>query len=139
MVEQKTENLWVSGSNPLLDIKLYKMQNLQIKIQFKAFNYKLLDKTIYKISQKGLSLQLNCTNPVSLPTKKHLFTVLKSPHVNKKARDQFQLITHKRLIILNFNELELENVKLFLDYIKSLSSGIEIKINYLTNLNWNKI
>jgi len=115
------------------------MQNIKIKLQFKAFNYKLLDKTIYKMVQKGLALQLNITNPVSLPTKKHLFTVLKSPHVNKKARDQFQLITHKRLIILTCTELELANLKLYLDYIKSLSSGIEIKIKYINNFNWNTI
>ena len=115
------------------------MQNIKIQIQFKAFNYKLLDKTIYKIIQKGLALQLNVTNPISLPTKKHLFTVLKSPHVNKKARDQFQLITYKRLIVLTCNDLELENLKLYLDFIKGLSSGIEIKIKYITNSNWKKL
>lgn len=115
------------------------MQNIKIKIQFKTFNYRLLDKILYKIVQKGLALQLKVTNPVSLPTKKHLFTVLKSPHVNKKARDQFQLITHKRLILLTFNEFELENVKLYLDFIKSLSSGIEIKITYINNTNWKQL
>ncbi len=115
------------------------MQQFKIKIQLKAFNYKLLDQILYKIVQKGLLLNINVTNPISLPTKKHLFTVLKSPHVNKKARDQFQLITHKRLIILKCNEFDLENIKLYIDFIKSISSGIEIKITYLNNLNWNKI
>lgn len=115
------------------------MQKLKIKIQFKAFNYKLLDQILYKIVQKGLALNINVSNPVSLPTKKHLFTVLKSPHVNKKARDQFQLITHKRLIILNCNSFNLENIKLYLDFIKSISSGIEVKITFLNNSNWNKL
>lgn len=115
------------------------MQQLQIKIQFKAFNYKLLDQILYKIVQKGMLLNLNVTHPVSLPTKKHLFTVLKSPHVNKKARDQFQLITHKRLIILNCHNFNLENLKLYLDFIKSISSGIEVKITYFNNSTWNKL
>jgi len=114
------------------------MNIIQIKIQFKAFNYKLLNKIIYDIFQKGLNLNMQITQPVKLPTKKHLFTVLKSPHVNKKARNQFQLIIYKRLLILKCTEHDLNNLKLFIDYIKHVSSGIQIKIQYINNYHWNK-
>ena len=112
---------------------------MKIIIQFKSFNYKLLDKLLNKILQKGYILGLNCKGPVYLPNCKKLFTVLKSPHVNKTARDQFQLVTHKRLLVINYESNNYANLKLFLDYIKSLSGGVQIKIKYINNTNWKQL
>lgn len=115
------------------------MKPIKIIIQFKSFNYKLLDQLIQKIFQKGNLIGLSCKGPIYLPNRKKLFTVLKSPHVNKTARDQFQLVTHKRLLIINYNLQNFAILKIFLDFIKSLSGGVQIKIKYITNNNWKQI
>lgn len=115
------------------------MNTYKIIIQFKSFNIKLLNNFLYKILNKGFLLNINCKGPIYLPNRKKLFTVLKSPHVNKTARDQFQLITHKRLIILYYNSSDYSKLKLFLDYIKSLSGGIQVKIKYINNNNWKNL
>lgn len=112
------------------------MKTTKITLQLKGFNYKTLDKLTFKILKKGLLLNFKIKKTISLPTKNKLFTVLKSPHVNKKARNQFQLLIHKRLLVLYFREDELENIKLFLDFIKSISGGIQIKIKYINNFSW---
>lgn len=115
------------------------MNTFKIIIHFKTFNYKLLNKIINIILYKGLLLNFNIKGPIFLPTKKKLFTVLKSPHVNKKARNQFQLAIHKRMLILYINKSELETFKLFLNFIKNLSSGFQIKIIYKNNYSWKKL
>ena len=65
------------------------------------------------------------TGPIPLPTEKEIFTVLRSPHVNKKSREQFQLRTHKRLIDI------LEPTAQTVDELKKLNlpSGVDITIN----------
>lgn len=115
------------------------MESIKIIIQFKTFNYKLLDKLLQNILQKGYLININCKGPIYLPSRKKLFTVLKSPHVNKTARDQFQLITHKRLLVLYYTSSDYSKLKLYLDYIKSLSGGIQIKIKYINNNSWKKL
>ena len=109
---------------------------LKITLQFKAFNYKHLDNLLMKILKRSCLLNLNITKPISLPLKKTLFTVLKSPHVNKKARNQFQLIIHKRVLVVYIKQNEIEKLKLFLNYLKSISSGVQIKIKYINNFYW---
>jgi small subunit ribosomal protein S10 len=112
------------------------MKLIKITLQFKGFNYKVLDKLIYKVLKKGLLLNFNIKKIIYLPTTNKLFTVLKSPHVNKKARNQFQLLIHKRLLILYFKENELEHVKFFLNFIKSISGGIQIQIKFTNHFSW---
>lgn len=115
------------------------MECTKIIIQFKTFNYKLLDKLLQKLLQKGYLLNIKCKGPIYLPSRKKLFTVLKSPHVNKTARDQFQLITHKRLLVLYYDSSDYSKLKLYLNYIKSLSGGIQIKIKYINNNSWKNL
>ena len=70
----------------------------KIRIKLKSFDHNLVDKSAEKIVKTVKSTGAVITGPIPLPTNKKIFTVLKSPHVNKKARDQFQLCTYKRLI-----------------------------------------
>ncbi|MCZ8158101.1 MAG: 30S ribosomal protein S10, partial [Leptospira sp.] len=67
--------------------------------------HRLIDQSTYEIVATAKRTGATVSGPIPLPTKKEIYTVLRSPHVNKKAREQFEMRTHKRLIdILNTNE-----------------------------------
>lgn len=72
--------------------------NQKIRIKLTSYDHNLIDKSIEKIVKTVRNSGAVVTGPIPLPTKKEIFTVLRSPHVNKKAREQFQLKTHKRLV-----------------------------------------
>jgi len=74
------------------------MQNERIRIRLKAFDYKLIDQSTAEIVETAKRTGAQVRGPIPLPTRKELFTVLISPHVNKTARDQYEIRTHKRLI-----------------------------------------
>lgn len=76
----------------------YKVMNQKIRIKLRSYDYNLVDKSTEKIVKTVRASGAVVTGPIPLPTEKEIFTVLRSPHVNKKAREQFQLRTHKRLI-----------------------------------------
>jgi small subunit ribosomal protein S10 len=70
----------------------------KIRIRLKAYEHQTLDKSAVKIVETAKRTGAEVSGPVPLPTKKEVFTVLKSPHVHKDAREQFEMRTHKRLI-----------------------------------------
>lgn len=70
----------------------------RIRIKLQSYDHNLVDKSAEKIVKTVRSTGAVVTGPIPLPTQKKIFTVLRSPHVNKKAREQFQLCTHKRLL-----------------------------------------
>lgn len=72
--------------------------NQKIRIKLRSYDHNLVDKSTEKIMKTVRSMGTVVTGPIPLPTRREVFTVLRSPHVNKKAREQFQLRTHKRLI-----------------------------------------
>lgn len=73
-----------------------------IRIKLKAFDHRLLDQSVAEIVESARRTGAEVSGPVPLPTKREVYTVLRSPHVDKKSREQFQLKTHKRLLdILN--------------------------------------
>ena len=72
--------------------------NQKIRIKLKSFDHSLVDKSAEKIVKAVKATGAVVSGPIPLPTKIEKFTVLRSPHVNKKAREQFQLCTYKRLI-----------------------------------------
>jgi len=75
-------------------------QNIRIKL--KAYDHRLIDKSTDKIIRTAKSTGAVISGPIPLPTKRSLYTVLRSPHVDKKSREQFETRIHKRLIdILN--------------------------------------
>jgi small subunit ribosomal protein S10 len=74
------------------------MQNQDIRIRLKAFDHKLIDSSTQEIVETVRRTGAQIRGPVPLPTRKERFTVLISPHVNKDARDQYEIRTHKRLI-----------------------------------------
>ncbi len=72
--------------------------NQNIRIRLKAFDHRLIDVSAGEIVETAKRTGAQVRGPIPLPTKKERFTVLISPHVNKNARDQYELRTHKRLM-----------------------------------------
>ncbi|QQS53042.1 MAG: 30S ribosomal protein S10 [Candidatus Competibacteraceae bacterium] len=72
--------------------------NQRIRIRLKAFDHRLIDQSAREIVETARRTGAQVRGPIPLPTKIERFTVLVSPHVNKDARDQYELRTHKRLM-----------------------------------------
>jgi small subunit ribosomal protein S10 len=72
--------------------------NQNIRIRLKSFDHRLIDTSAREIVETAKRTGAQVRGPIPLPTKKERFTVLISPHVNKDARDQYELRTHKRLM-----------------------------------------
>ena len=70
----------------------------KVRIKIKSFDHSLVDQSAEKIVKTVRSSGAIVSGPIPLPTHKRIYTVLRSPHVNKKAREQFQLSSHKRLM-----------------------------------------
>jgi small subunit ribosomal protein S10 len=70
----------------------------KIRIRLKAFDHKILDQSAQKIVETATRTGALISGPVPLPTEKSVITVLRSPHVDKDAREQFEMRTHKRLV-----------------------------------------
>jgi small subunit ribosomal protein S10 len=70
----------------------------RIRIRLKAYDHKIIDQAAKQIIDTALRTGASLAGPIPLPTRKSTFTVIKSPHVYKKGREQFEMRTHKRLI-----------------------------------------
>ena len=74
------------------------MANQRIRIRLKAYDFKLLDQSVSEIISTVRTTGARIAGPIPLPTRINSYTVLRSPHVDKKSREQFEIRTHKRLI-----------------------------------------
>jgi len=74
------------------------MSNQRIRIRLKSFDHRLIDQSAREIVDTAKRTGAQIMGPIPLPTRKERFTVLISPHVNKDARDQYEIRTHKRLL-----------------------------------------
>ena len=100
------------------------MANHTIRISLRAYDHILLDKSTEKIVKTAKSTGAIISGPIPLPSKRSIYTILRSPHVNKKSREQFQTKIHKRLIdILNSTPKTVESL-MKLD----LPAGVDIEI-----------
>lgn len=73
-------------------------KNQNIRIRLKAFDHRLIDQSAKEIVETAKRTGAQVKGPIPLPTKMERFTILTSPHVNKDARDQYEIRTHKRLM-----------------------------------------
>ncbi|SVD68990.1 uncharacterized protein METZ01_LOCUS421844 [marine metagenome] len=100
------------------------MAKHSIRISLRGYDHILLDKSTDKIVKTAKSTGAIISGPIPLPTKRSIYTVLRSPHVDKKSREQFQTTIHKRLLdILNSTPKTVESL-MKLD----LPAGIDIEI-----------
>jgi len=74
------------------------VDNQRIRIRLKAFDHRLLDKSVKEIVDTAKRTGASIKGPIPLPTRINKFCVLSSPHVDKKSREQFEIRTHKRLM-----------------------------------------
>ena len=74
------------------------VENQRIRIRLKAFDHRLIDRSAKEIVETAKRTGAQVRGPIPLPTKKERYTVLISPHVNKDARDQYEIRTHKRMM-----------------------------------------
>ena len=96
----------------------------KIRIKLKAYDSKLLDHSAMEIVQTARQTGAKVAGPIPLPTKINKFCVLRSPHVDKKSREQFEIRTHKRLLDI------LEPTQQTLDALMKLdlSAGVDVEI-----------
>jgi len=73
-------------------------QQQKIRIKLMAYDHRLLDLSAEEIVETAKRTGADVAGPIPLPTKREVFTVLRSPHVDKKSREQFQIKTHKRIL-----------------------------------------
>lgn len=74
------------------------MESQKIRIRLKAFDHRVIDRSAEEIVETAKRTGALVRGPIPLPTKIERFTLLRSPHVNKKSRDQFEIRTHKRIM-----------------------------------------
>ena len=100
------------------------MEKQNIRIRLKAYSSEILDQSTEEIVNTAKRTGAQVKGPIPLPTKKEVFTVLRSPHVNKKSREQFETRTHKRLIDIVEPTPQTVEALMKLD----LASGVDVEI-----------
>jgi small subunit ribosomal protein S10 len=96
----------------------------RIRIKLKSYDHNLVDKSAEKIVKTVKSTGAVVSGPIPLPTQKQIYTVLRSPHVNKKAREQFQLSSYKRLMDIYSSSSKTIDALMGLE----LPSGVDVEI-----------
>lgn len=101
-----------------------KQDKQKIRIRIKGYDQRILDRATADIVETAKRTGARVVGPIPLPTRKEVYTVLRSPHVNKKSREQFEIRTHKRLMdILNPTGRTVDALKTL-----TLPAGVDIKI-----------
>lgn len=100
------------------------MQNEKIRIRLRGYDHKLLDQAAVEIVERAKKTGARIAGPVPLPTDINRYTVLRSPHVDKKSREQFEVRTHKRMIDIMSPKQQTIDALMKLD----LASGVDVQI-----------
>jgi len=96
----------------------------KIRIKLKAYDHRVLDQSAKDIVDVARRTGAQVAGPIPLPTRRSLYTVLRSPHVDKKSREQFQLRIHKRLIEISNATAEMVDALMKLE----VPAGVEVEI-----------
>jgi small subunit ribosomal protein S10 len=127
----KEDDFWVRGFFVFSNVSLLSlqpnerfMQSQKIRIRLRAFDHKLLDQSTREIVDTARRTGARVAGPIPLPTGINRYTVLRSPHVDKKSREQFEIRTHKRLLDI------LEPTQQTIDQLMKLdlSAGVDVEI-----------
>ena len=96
----------------------------KIRIRLKAYDYRILDQSTHEIVETAKRTGARIAGPIPLPTMKNKYTVLRSPHVDKKSREQFEVRTHKRLLDIFEPTPQTVDALMKLD----LAAGVDVEI-----------
>ncbi len=100
------------------------MAERKIRIKLKAYDHRILDRSAAEIVESAKRTGAEVAGPIPLPTKREMYTVLRSPHVDKKSREQFQMKTHKRLLdIVNPTSKTIDALRKL-----DLPAGVDVEI-----------
>jgi small subunit ribosomal protein S10 len=102
------------------------MEANKLRIKLRAYDFNVLDASVQEIVQTAKNTGARIAGPIPLPTEINKYTVLRSPHVNKKAREQFEMRTHKRLVDIIDPTQQTVDSLMKLD----LSAGVDVEIKY---------
>ncbi len=95
-----------------------------VRIKLKSYDHRLVDSSAAKIVETIKKNGAEVKGPIPLPTEKQIYTILRSPHVNKKSREQFEMRTHKRLVdVVSPSKATIEALTKL-----NLPSGVDIEI-----------
>ena len=100
------------------------MQSQRIRIRLRAFDYRVLDKSTAEIVETAKRTGARVAGPIPLPTRIEKFTVNRSPHIDKKSREQFEMRTHKRLLDIVDPTPQTVDALMKLD----LAAGVDVEI-----------
>ena len=100
------------------------MARQKIRIRLKAYDHRILDQSVNEIVETAKRTGAQIAGPIPLPTVLNKFTVLRSPHVDKKSREQFEIRTHKRLLDILEPTPQTVDALMKLD----LSAGVDVEI-----------
>ena len=100
------------------------MDNQNIRIRLKAFDHRVLDQSTGEIVNTARRTGAEVRGPIPLPTRIEKFTVLRSPHIDKKSREQFEIRTHKRLLDIIDPTPQTVDALMKLD----LAAGVDVEI-----------
>lgn len=100
------------------------MENQSIRIRLKAFDHRVLDQSTAEILHTAKRTGANVRGPIPLPNNKKIFTVNRSPHIDKKSREQFEIRTHKRVLEIENWTPQTVDALMKLD----LAAGVDVEI-----------
>jgi small subunit ribosomal protein S10 len=100
------------------------MKKPKIRLTLKSYDHQLLDQAVKQIVSTVRRTGSQLVGPVPMPNKKRVFTVLRSPHVNKKSREQFELTTHRRILDIVAPSDQTMDALMKLN----ISSGVDVEI-----------
>jgi small subunit ribosomal protein S10 len=98
--------------------------NQRIRIRLRAYDHNILDQSAGEIVERAKSTGARVAGPIPLPTQKTRYTVLRSPHIDKKSREQFEIRTHKRILDILEPTSQTVDALMHLD----LPAGIDVEI-----------
>jgi small subunit ribosomal protein S10 len=102
------------------------MKTNKLRIKLRAYDHSILDLSVQEIVQTAKNTGARVAGPMPLPTEINKYTVLRSPHIDKKSREQFEMRTHKRLVDI------IEPTQQTIDSLMKLdlSAGVDVEIRY---------
>lgn len=122
---EKVKKTTKSAAPVKKDVKSLKTEKQRIRIKLKSFDHRLIDLSTSEIVETAKRTGAKLIGPIPLPTRKERFTILVSPHVNKDARDQYEIRTHKRMVDIVEPTEKTVDALMKLD----LAAGVDVQIS----------